>query len=117
MYKRYAIAAAFLGIAACATLKPEAPKSAANAGGPVAGNIQIVTEEQLDVVDVPEVPISANMPPPAKETCRRESEIGSRRMKRICRTQSEANQTQTEAKDTLDELQRIQDLQNIPIRH
>ena len=117
MYQRYVITVAFLGIAACATSSPEALAPGANGRNPVASSSPTTAEEQLEVVKVPEVPASANIPEPPKEICRRESEIGSRRMKRVCRTPSEVNQAQSEAEDTLDDLQRMQEIQDIPIRH
>ncbi|MEN8132765.1 MAG: hypothetical protein ABFS45_21805 [Pseudomonadota bacterium] len=115
MNRRFVVAAAFFGIAACATSSPEAPEPVANAGNPVTNSNPTAAEEQFEVVEVPEVPIAANMPAPVKVTCRRETEIGSRRVKRICRTRSEIDQTEAAAQDTLNDLQKMQDLQRTQI--
>ncbi len=117
MNQRYVVAAAFFGIAACATSSPEAPEPGASAGNPVTNSNSTAVEETLDIVEVPEVPISANIPAPAKVTCRRETEIGSRRVKRICRTRSEIDKTQAAAQDTLNDLHKTLDLQRIQVEY
>lgn len=117
MNRRYIIAAALLGIAACATSGPEAPEPDANAGNPVTNSASTAAEEPLEVVEVPQVPLSANIPAPAKVSCRRETEIGSRRVKRVCRTRSEIDKAQAAAEDALDDMQKMQDLQTYPIEY
>jgi hypothetical protein len=115
MIQRYILAAAFFCIAACATSSPQAPEprvDTAKTAEPVASSSSTVAEDQFEVVAVPEVPQWANTTPPPEVTCRRETEIGSRRVKRICRTQSESDQVKDAAEDTLERLRHMKDVQN-----
>ena len=117
MIRRFILAAAILGIAACAASTPPAPEPVAQTAmpampaEPVASSSSTSSGDQLEVVAVPEVPLAGHRSPPPEVTCRREQEIGSRRVKKICRTQSEMDLEQNEAKQSLDELQRIRDVQ------
>ena len=117
MIRRFILAAAILGIAACAASTPPAPEPVAQTAkpaepaGPVASSSSTSSGDQLEVVAVPEVPLAGHTSPPPEVTCYREQELGSRRIKRICRTQAEMDLEQDEAKQTLDELRRIRDLQ------
>jgi len=103
---RFVLAAAFFGIAACATSGPDAPEPSANPETPVASSKSTAAEDQFEDVEVPRVPVATNLPPPPKVTCKRVTELGSRRSKRICRTQAEIDQTEAEAADTLEDLQK-----------
>ena len=115
MIRRFILAAAILGIAACAASTPPAPVAQtakpAMPAEPVASSSSTSSGDQLEVVAVPEVPLAGHSSPPPEVTCYREQELGSRRIKRICRTQAEMDLEQDEAKQTLDELQRIRDVQ------
>ena len=123
---RFTVAAAFFCIAACATASPPAPEPVATAVKPVAevtmpeaeATQPAVSEkspesgEQLEVVAVPEVPKVVHNAPPPEVKCHREKELGSRRIKRVCQTVAEAEQSQEEAEDTLKRLQHMKDIQN-----
>ena len=110
MIQRYVLVAIAVFISACATSGTEAREPVAVVENPETSSDAAV-EEQLEVAEVPQVRVTPNMPPPAREHCRRETEVGSRRVKRVCRTQAEMDQEQEEAKQTLDELQRMRDIQ------
>ena len=109
MIRRYVLVVTVVFISACATSGPQATEAVADVGSPVTSS-NPAAEQQLEVAEVPEVAVSANIPAPAREFCRRETEIGSRRVKRVCRTQAEMDLAQEEAKQTLDELQRMRDV-------
>ena len=115
MIRRYVIFAAITGIGACAATSPEMTEDHASVAKPATDSNTAAAEDQIVVVEVPKVPMSANRPGPAKTTCRRETPIGSRRAKRICRTQSEIDKSQAAAQKTLDDLQSTQDIQRSPI--
>jgi len=115
MIRRFIVASAILGIAACAASTPPAPEPVAQAAKPaepVASSSSTSSGDQLEVVAVPEVPLAGHRSPPPEVTCRREQEIGSRRVKKICRTKSEMDQTQDAAEETLKRLQHMKDVQN-----
>lgn len=84
----------------------------AEPGEPLASSNSTVAEDEFEVVEVPVVPQWANTSPPPEVTCHSETEIGSRRVKRICRTQSESDQVQDAAEDTLERLRQMKDVQN-----
>ncbi len=123
MIQRYIVAAAFFCIAACTTASPQAPEPVADAGQPVSpiepvNPIEPVTSskstdagEQLEVVEVPQVHVTAHNSAPPKVICHREQELGSRRIKRVCRTQSEIDQLQDAAEETLDSFRNMRDTQ------
>ena len=122
---RFIVATAFLCIGACSTpgLQPQKPvaevvKPAAEVTQPVAEVTQPAVSEDstagedgLEVVAVPEVPKVVHNAPPPEMKCRREKELGSRRIKRICQTVAEAEQSQAEAEDTLKRFQHMKDIQ------
>ena len=120
--RRYAVTAAFFGIAACATSVPESPEPVAEAEisateAAVAEQDLTVAEKDLEVVEVPDVPLVAIAPPPPVVTCRNERKLGSRRVMRVCRTQAEIDRAQTAAEDTLNSLQGMQTLQRTLVEH
>ncbi len=122
---RFTVVAAFFCIAACSTSSPPAPEPVATAVKPVAEVTKRVAEatqpvvsedstageEGLEVVEVPEVPKVVHNAPPPEMKCRREKELGSRRIKRVCQTVAEAEQSQAEAEDTLKRFQHMKDIQ------
>ena len=128
---RFIVATAFICIGACSTPGPQPQKPVAEVVQPAAEVTQPVAEvtqpvadvtqadvsasageDGLEVVAVPEVPKVVNNAPPPEMKCRREKELGSRRIKRICQTVSEAEQSQAEAEDTLKRFQHMKDIQN-----
>jgi hypothetical protein len=125
-FHRFTVAAAFFCIAACSTASPPAPEPVATVVKPTAEVTKPVAEathpavseqstasgEQLEVVAVPEVPKVVHNAPPPEVKCRREKELGSRRIKRVCQTVAEAEQSQDEAEDALKRFQHMKDIQN-----
>ena len=119
------VSAAFFCIAACATSSPPAPEPVATVVKPATEVTKPVAEvtqpaasedstaggEGLEVVAVPEVPKVVHNAPPPEMKCRREKELGSRRIKRVCQTVAEAELSQDEAEDALKRLQRMKDIQ------
>jgi hypothetical protein len=105
-------------VAAYATPSPEPSNSRADAGKPVSTSKPIdksiskrtVAEGPLEVVDVPEIPVAAQTTRELEMSCRREQEIGSRRVKRICRTRAENNQEHSTAEDALERLRHMNDV-------
>ena len=120
------VAAAFFCIAACTTSSPPAPepvatvvkpatevtKPVAKVTQPAASEDSTAGKEGLEVVAVPEVPKVVHNAPPPEMKCRREKELGSRRIKRICQTVAEAEQSEAEAEETLKRFQHMKDIQN-----
>ncbi len=107
MITRYIIAATFLGIAACATSGTESAEPAVNAGIPEPVSDSTAAESGLDSADVPEVPVSANVPVSKDEiVCRRERRLGSNRSIKICRTRAQIDEDREAGQDTLDNLSR-----------
>ena len=107
MNRRYLVAATFLGIAACATSGPELPEPAANVENAVTNTDTTPVEGQLEVVDVPEIPFSANVPPPEDEiVCRRERRTGTYLAKKVCRTRAQMDAERDTGQNTLDDLSR-----------
>ena len=128
---RFIVASAILCIGACSTPGPqpqkpmpevvepvaEAAKPAAEVSKPIAEVTQAdvsapAGEEGLEVVAVPEVPKVVHNAPPPEVKCRQEKELGSRRIKRVCQTVTEAEQSQAEAEDALKRFQHMKDIQN-----
>jgi hypothetical protein len=122
---RFTLAAAFFCIAACSTSSPPAPepvatvvkpatevtKPLAEVTQPAASEDSTAGVEGLEVVAVPEVPKVVHNAPPPEVKCRREKELGSRRIKRVCQTVAEAELSQDEAEDALKRLQHMKDIQ------
>ena len=107
MNRRYLVAATFLGIAACATSGPESPEPAANVENAATNTDTTPVEGQLEVVDVPEVPFSTNVPPPEDEiVCRRERPTGTYIARKVCRMRAQIEATRDTAQNTLDDLSR-----------
>ena len=123
---RTTVAAAFFCIAACSTSGPpasepvaavveaatEVTKPVAEVTQPAMSENSTAGEEGLEVVAVPEVPKVVHNAPPPEVKCRQEKELGSRRIKRICQTVTEAEQSQAEAEDALKRFQHMKDIQN-----
>jgi len=123
---RFTVATAFFCVAACSASGPPAPEPVAavvkpaaevtkpvvEATQPAVSKTPTASEEQLEVVAVPEVPKVVRNAPPPEVKCRRVKELGSRRIKRVCQTAAEAEQSQDEAEDTLKRLQHMKDIQN-----
>jgi hypothetical protein len=123
---RFTVAAAFFCIAACSTSSPPVPepvatvvkpatevtKPMAEVTQPAVSEDSTAGEKGLEVVAVPEVPKVVHNAPPPEMKCRREKELGSRRIKRVCQTVTEAEQSQAEAEDALKRFQHMKDIQN-----
>lgn len=118
MIQRLIILSTIICVAACATPGPEPSEPRADPGQPVSASQPIdepaieptVAEGPLEVVDVPEIPVAAQTTREPEMTCRREQEIGSRRVKRICRTREESDQQQDTAEDALERLRHMNDV-------
>ena len=122
---RFTVAAAFFCIAACSTSGPpasepvaavvepatEVTKPVAEVTQPAVSENSTTGEEGLEVVAVPEVPKVVHNAPPPEVKCRQEKELGSRRIKRVCQTVTEAEQSQAEAEDALKRFQHMKDIQ------
>jgi membrane-bound lytic murein transglycosylase B len=123
---RTTVSAAFFCIAACSTASPpasepvaavvepatEVTKPVAEVTQPAVSEDSTAGEEGLEVVAVPEVPKVVHNAPPPEVKCRQEKELGSRRIKRVCQTVTEAEQSQAEAEDALKRFQHMKDIQN-----
>lgn len=124
---RFIVSVALFYIAACSTSNPpapepvvavikpvsEVPKPVAEVTQPAVSKDSIAGEEGLEVVAVPEVPKVVHNAPPPEVKCRQEKELGSRRIKRVCQTVAEAEQSQAEAEDALKRFQHMKDIQNL----
>ena len=122
---RFIVSAAFFCIAACSTSGPpasepvaavvepaaEVTKPVAEVTQPAVSENSTAGEEGLEVVAVPEVPKVVHNAPPPEVKCRQEKELGSRRIKRVCQTVTEAEQSQAEAEDALKRFQHMKDIQ------
>ena len=130
---RSIVSAAFFCIAACSTSGPpasepvaavvepaaevtkpvaEVTKPVAEVSQPAVSEDSTAGEDGLEVVAVPEVPKVVHNAPPPEVKCRQEKELGSRRIKRVCQTVTEAEQSQAEAEDALKRFQHMKDIQN-----
>ena len=123
---RFIVSVALFCIAACSTSNPPAPepvaavvepatevtKPVAEVTQPAVSEDSTAGEEGLEVVAVPEVPKVVHNAPPPEVKCRQEKELGSRRIKRVCQTVTEAEQSQAEAEDALKRFQHMKDIQN-----
>ena len=123
---RFTVSAALFCIAACSTSGPpasepvaavvepaaEVTKPVAEVTQPAVSEDSTAGEEGLEVVAVPEVPKVVHNAPPPEVKCRQEKELGSRRIKRVCQTVAEAEQSQAEAEDALKRFQHMKDIQN-----
>ncbi len=95
MNRRYVVAATFLGIGACATSGPESPVPGAKVDTSVITSNPTAAEGEIEVVDVPDVPKTANIsgqaniPDPNEIVCRREKKTGSHRVTRVCRKRAQ----------------------------
>ena len=101
MNRRYVMVATFLGIAACATSGSELPESGTNAGNSVPNSTSTATVGEVQVVDIPEVPMAANIPVQNEVICHREQRPGSKITKRVCRTQAEIEEAHMAGQDLL----------------
>ncbi len=101
MNRRYAVAATFLGIAACATSGSESPEPGASAGNSVPNSNSTATVGEVEVVDIPEVPKAANIPARNEVICHREHRPGSKITRRVCRTRAEIEEALMAGQDSL----------------
>ena len=107
MDKGHLITATFLSITACATSGLEEPEPATNTEYSATNADMTAVEDQLEVVDIPEVPVSANVPPSKNEiVCRKERRTGTYLAKRVCRTRAQMEAEREAGQDTLDTLSR-----------
>ncbi len=104
MIRQFVVAITFFGIVACATSGPE---RAANAASPVTNSDSAAAETGgVAVVDVPEVPKSANAGAGDGRICRREHVTGSYRKVRVCRTRAKIGMERQASQQALRELER-----------
>lgn len=110
MTRRLLVAASFLGITACATSVPAPRDPAATAENPVTQNrtTSEATADEVEFVDVLEVPEVADVSGKDELICRRERTTGSHRAKRVCRTRSSMENTEEKSKETFETLRRSQ---------
>ena len=108
----YLVAATFLGVAACVTSGPESPVPAANAGDSVTNSNSTAAAGQLEVADVPEVPISVYIPTQDELICRIERSTGLHTPKRVCRTRAEINEARVAAQNMFNQLRNIAGTKN-----
>jgi len=106
MNTRYLITATSLVITACATTGPEAPEPASITENGDRNADTAAVENQLEVVDVPDVPVSANVPPADKVICHKERRTGSHLAKKVCRTQAQTDAEREAGQNTIDNLSR-----------
>jgi len=101
MNRRYVMVATFLGIAACASSGSKLPEPGTNAGNSVPNNTSTATVGEVQVVDIPEVPMAANIPVQNEVICHREQRPGSKITKRVCRTRAEIEKARMAGQDRL----------------
>lgn len=101
------ITATILGITACATSGQEPPESATNTENANINADMTAVEAQLEIVDVPGVAVSANIPPSEDEiVCRKERRTGTYIAKTVCRTRAQVESEREVGQNTLDNLSR-----------
>jgi len=108
MNRRYVVAAAFLGIAACATSGPESaapdatsPVPDAKFEAPITSGNPAAAEGPIEDVEVPKVPQAASVPAQPEVVCRREKATGSHRVTRVCTTRTQIARRRTEDQDAM----------------
>jgi hypothetical protein len=106
MIRQYLVAAALLGLAACATSGPEAPGLGAQGESPVITGDSIATEgatEQVDALAVAEAKVDKD-----KDDlyCRKERLTGTRIAKTVCMKRSEREQLQKVAQSNMEAIRR-----------
>ena len=89
MNRRYVVAVAFLGIAACTTSGPESAVTGAKAETSVITSNPTAAEGVIEQVDVPEVPMQTTNSDEDDLICTREKLTGSRISKTVCLTRAE----------------------------
>ena len=103
----YLVIAMFLSITACVTTGLESPEPATNTENANINGDMPAVEAQLEVVDVPGVPVSTNVPPAEDEIiCRKERPTGTYIAKKVCRTRAQLEAEREAGQDTLDSLSR-----------
>ncbi len=104
MIRRYIVAAAFFGIAACATSSPQAPEPGASAADPVTNSNSTEATAELEVIEVPgvpEMPIAENNESPYDRICRYERGTGTHMRVRVCRTRAEIHASRKSGQDAV----------------
>ena len=89
MNRRYVVAVAFLGIAACTTSGPESAVTGAKAETSVTTSNPTSAEGVIEQVDVPEAPMETTIADKDELVCTREKLTGSRISKTVCLTRAE----------------------------
>ena len=114
MNRHYVVAAAFLGITACASSGPNLPESAAKTVEPATRSEATEPEDVVEVGTIPSVPAAtvdheaASVVVRNEMVCRREMRTGSHRAVGVCRTRAEIERLETESKETFKDLHRSQ---------
>jgi len=108
MIRRYAVAAIFLGVAACATSGSQSPEPRANAGNSASDSKSTSAVGDVEVGDIPEVPKAVDIPVRDDVICRMEKRTGSNRATRVCRSRSQNTKSSREGKETFEDLRRSQ---------
>ena len=110
MYQPLIVTVLLIGSVGCSASTPHTQGPLKDSSERVISNAPLAETDQIEVADIPKVPVSTNVPRTAAATCRKETELGSRRIKRRCRTRSQIEQSQAGAESALEELQRMEDL-------
>ncbi len=114
MNRHYVMAAACLGITACASSGPNLPEPAAKTVEPATRSEATEPDDVLEVGTIPSVPAATVEHELAivfvqnEMVCRREMRTGSHRAVRVCRTRAEIERLETESKETFKDLHRSQ---------
>jgi hypothetical protein len=114
MIRHYVMAAACLGITACASSGPNLPEPAAKTVEPATRSEATEPDDVLGVGTIPSVPAAtvehelAIVSLQNEMVCRREMRTGSHRSVRVCRTRAEIERIEIESKEIFDDLHRSQ---------
>jgi len=93
MNRRYAVAVACLGIAACAAPGPELPESSANPEGSATAHHTTAAEAVVVEHTVPAEAKSAGLIDEDTVVCRKEKEVGSHIPKLVCLSAADREKT------------------------
>lgn len=108
MNRQYAVAAVFLGIAACATSVPQSQESGAEAGNSATTGNSTTPAIEMAVVNVSEESEVANVPVQDEIVCRMERRTGTHRATRVCRSRSQIARSSRDGKETFETLRQSQ---------
>ena len=106
MNRRYVVAVAFLGIAACTTSGPESPVPGAKAETSVITSNPTAAEGVIEQVGVPEAPKDTIIAVENSLDCRKEKLTGSHIPQVVCMTHSERDRLRKVAQDNMEALRR-----------